>query len=321
MRRGPVDRRTVASVEVRVSELPIREIECFLALAEELHFGRTGERLFISQSRVSQLISTLERRIGASLVSRTSRRVQLTEFGAEFLSKLSPAYGVLNDVVEQAMAQARDAPTPIRVGFQGAVYEVIARAIAEFERQHPRVPVRIKELPLGDPFSDVLAGRVDAAVVLMPVVDPELVTRLIFSRHPQMLAVAVDHPFAGVDELAAEQLSEFTLVPIAGPAPESWQRVHSPRSTPGGRVIRLRGGASTVQEGLSQVASSQSGLILCAATAEYSQRSDIRFVPVSGLPESSLGLVWRADRENARMRQFASTVEAALDASSAPTTA
>lgn len=290
----------------------MREIECFLALAEELHFGRTGERLFISQSRVSQLIGGLERRIGASLVARTSRRVRLTDFGAEFLASLAPAHHALVEAVEDAQMRARNMPTPIRVGFQGALYDSIAKAISQFELQHPRVAVQIKELPLGDPFSDVLAGRVDAAVVLLPVEEPELVTGLTFSRQTQMLAVSVDHPFGALEELTAEQLADVSLVPITGPAPEYWRRIHSPRATPGGAKIRTRGGANTVQEGLSQVASGQGGLILCAATAAYSQRADIRFVPVNGLPESALGLVWRADRESPRIRHFASAIEESL---------
>ena len=95
-----------------MSELPMREIECFLVLAEELHFGRTGERLFISQSRVSQLISALERRIGTRLVVRTSRRVHLTEFGAEFLASLAPAHRALVGVIEDAQSRARNTPTP-----------------------------------------------------------------------------------------------------------------------------------------------------------------------------------------------------------------
>lgn len=90
-----------------MSELPMREIECFLVLAEELHFGRTGERLFISQSRVSQLISALERRIGTRLVARTSRRVHLTEFGAEFLASLAPAHRALSAVIDDARTKAR----------------------------------------------------------------------------------------------------------------------------------------------------------------------------------------------------------------------
>ncbi|ORL81700.1 LysR family transcriptional regulator [Prescottella equi] len=294
----------------------MREIECFLTLAEELHFGRTGERLFISQSRVSQLISALERRMGARLVTRTSRRIQLTEFGADFLVSLAPAHRALVNVVEEAKLRARDTTTPLRVGFQGAIYDSIARAIRQFELQHPRTSVHIRELPLGDPFSDVLAGRIDAAVVLLPVEEPELVTGLVFSRQPQTLAVSVDHPFAGAGELRAEQLAEITLVPITGPAPDYWRRAHSPRSTPGGVRIHTRGGASTVQEGLSQVASHRGGLLLCAATAAYSQRTDIAFVPVHGLPDSALALVWRDDHESPRVRHFATAIEMALDRAS-----
>lgn len=295
-----------------MSELPAREIECFLVLAEELHFGRTGDRLFISQSRVSQLLKALERRIGTRLVERTSRRVRLTEFGAEFLAELAPAHRALVGVVEEAQARAGTMPTTIRVGFQGAVYDSIARAIAQFRLRYPAVSVQIKELPLGDPFSDVLARRIDVAVVLLPVEEPELTTGLVFSRQPQTLAVSADHPFASLESVPAEQLAEVTLVPVAGPAPEYWRQVHSLRATPGGSAISTRGGASTVQEGLSQVASSQAGMIVCAAMAAYNQRSDIRFVPVDGLPDSVLGLVWRADRESSRIRQFADAVETAV---------
>jgi DNA-binding transcriptional LysR family regulator len=78
-----------SKVGVKMSEPPMREIECFLVLAEELHFGRTGERLFISQGRVSQLISGLERRIGTSLVARTSRRVHLNS-APNFLRRWLP---------------------------------------------------------------------------------------------------------------------------------------------------------------------------------------------------------------------------------------
>ncbi|OZM81281.1 hypothetical protein CFP66_17160 [Pseudonocardia sp. MH-G8] len=60
------------------------EIEVFLTLAEELHFGRTGERLGISQGRVSQTVQRLERRFGLLLFQRTSRRVAITPAGARF---------------------------------------------------------------------------------------------------------------------------------------------------------------------------------------------------------------------------------------------
>lgn len=292
-----------------VPQLPAREIECFLTLAEELHFGRTAERMFLSQSRVSQLISALELRIGTRLVARTSRQVELTAFGTEFRASLAPVHRALTTVVEEAAARAQGLAPPLRVGFQGAIYDSVARAIRQFERDNPRTSVQIQELPLGDPFSDVLAGRVDAAVVLLPVEEPDLTVGPVFSRYPQTLAVTADDPLAIREEITAEELSRIRLIDIAGPAPEYWRRVHSPVTTPNGAVIEKRGHAHTVQEGLSQVAAGRGGLILCSATAALNPRPDIRFIPISGLAHSALGLAWRTDCESPRIRRFSKTVE------------
>ena len=71
------------------------EIEVFLVLAEELHFGRTAERLRLPQPRVSRLVAALERRAGGALFERTSRRVRLTPLGQQLASQLRPAYAQL----------------------------------------------------------------------------------------------------------------------------------------------------------------------------------------------------------------------------------
>lgn len=292
-----------------LAELPAQEIECFLVLAEELHFGRTGERLFISQSRVSQLVSAFERRIGASLVARTSRRVELTTFGAELAASLGPAHHALVSVLDDA-ARARSAPVQLRVGFQGAVYPALAAALNRFARDCPQHVVTTRELALGDPFTEVLAGRLDAAIVLLPVDEPGLVTGVVFSEQPPVLVVPAEHPFAALGEVSAERLSEITTVPVTGPAPRYWLDVHAPAATPEGRKISVRGGAGTIQEGLSQVASAQVGMILCAATAESHRRPDVVPVPIVGMPSSALALVWRADRETAQHRQLARAIGA-----------
>ncbi|HEV8206546.1 MAG TPA: LysR family transcriptional regulator, partial [Acidimicrobiia bacterium] len=69
----------------------LREIKVFLTLAEELHFGRTAERLGLTQSRVSQSLRSLERKLGEQLVRRTSRRVALTTPGERFRAEVGPA--------------------------------------------------------------------------------------------------------------------------------------------------------------------------------------------------------------------------------------
>jgi DNA-binding transcriptional LysR family regulator len=83
------------------------EIEVFLVLAEELHFGRTAERLRLPQPRVSRLVAALERRAGGALFERTSRRVRLTPLGQQLASRLRPAYAQLTAALDEARAAAR----------------------------------------------------------------------------------------------------------------------------------------------------------------------------------------------------------------------
>jgi len=77
----------------------LAQIEAFLTLCEELHFGRTAERLRVSQPRVSRLIASLESEIGAALAERTSRRVVLTPLGSRLRDELVPAYSTLTTAV------------------------------------------------------------------------------------------------------------------------------------------------------------------------------------------------------------------------------
>ncbi|GAB3213873.1 LysR family transcriptional regulator [Marinactinospora thermotolerans] len=288
--------------------LEIRELECFLVLSEELHFGRTGERLYISQSRVSQLLRALERRVGTRLVARTSRHVRLTAAGEEFLASLRPAYDALVSAVEQARAAAHGTARRIRIGFQGAIYEEITRAITAFQARHPECRVDIAEIPLSDPFGALRRETVDAAVVLLPVEEPDLHLGPVFSEQQQRLAVSVRHPFAQRARLDAEDLARVCLIPLTGPAPEYWKRVHSPQVTPKGRPIPQEGGVQTLQEGLTLIAAGRGAMLLCGSTAEYNRRRDIAFVPVGGLPMSALGLIWPRSGESAHLKAFAAEI-------------
>ncbi|MEU8306031.1 LysR family transcriptional regulator [Actinomadura sp. NPDC048955] len=289
-------------------ELEARELECFLVLSEELHFGRTAERLYLSQSRVSQLLRALELRIGARLVERTSRRVRLTPLGASLRDELRPAYAALLDVVEGARARARGVGGVLRIGFLGFLDEDLAGLVRAFQRGHPGCEVHTVEMPLADPFGPVLAGDVDAAIVLTPVREPGLAVGPVFSEAPLTLAVPARHPLADRPSVRAEDLAGHTLVRIAGPAPLYWRDVQSPRLTPGGGAIPSGPAVSTIQEALAMVAAGRGAMPLCVPTARRHARGDVVFVPLTGLPDSALALVWHRDRATARLRAFAGVV-------------
>ena len=90
--QGPITKRIVYRPFTMWSEVELSEIRVFLGLAEELHFGRTAERLHITPSYASQLIRRLETRLGGRLFDRTSRRVRLTPLGERLLVTLGPAH-------------------------------------------------------------------------------------------------------------------------------------------------------------------------------------------------------------------------------------
>lgn len=290
--------------------MELRELECFLVLADELHFGRTGERLYISQSRVSQLLRSLEDRIGARLVERTSRRVSLTPIGARFHAELRPAYDALSATVEGAKQAARGVSGRLRIGFQGTAGARLMAAVADFRERHPACATELVEIPFSDPFGAVRDGGVDAAIVLLPMAEPDLVLGPVFSRQPQTVAVSVRHPFAARASLAAAEVAAVPLVAAAPPAPDYWRAAQAPSDAPGPSV-------HTLQEGLTLVAAERGAMLLCGPTAEYHGRRDVVFVPVDGVPDSVLGLVWRRGAETARVRAFAEAVAEAEAAAGA----
>ncbi|ALG12077.1 LysR family transcriptional regulator [Kibdelosporangium phytohabitans] len=289
-----------------MSRLPVQGIECVLVLAEELHFGRTADRLGLSQSRVSQLIASLERRVGTKLVERTSRRVALTRFGAEFLAELRPAYAHLVGVVTQASERARRGSLrEVRIGFQGSVYEEVTVALRRF-RQHHDVSVLVTEIPLGSPFSGILDDVVDCAVVQLPARDERLTVGFRFPPQDQFLAVGATHPFSRCDQVDVEDLVVVDLVTPAGDAPSYWVDAQVPRSTPSGTALRSTTGVTTMEEGLVLVANSDHGMLVCRPFVDRSNRRDVHYIPVRGLHGTSqLGLVWRTDRTTPQLLSLA----------------
>jgi len=114
------------------------ELEAFLVLAEELHFGRTAERLRMPQPRVSRLVSALERGVGGALFERTSRRVRLTPLGARLRSRVQPVYGQLVAALDDARAAARETEGVLRIGFSPtSSMAALTRLAGAFEARQP----------------------------------------------------------------------------------------------------------------------------------------------------------------------------------------
>ena len=103
-------------VHDRGDRMELRDMEIFLTLAEELHFGRSAERLHVSPARVSQAIKKQERAIGAQLFERTSRRVRLTPVGELLRQRLKPTYEGIQEAMAEVTTVARRSAGRLTLG-------------------------------------------------------------------------------------------------------------------------------------------------------------------------------------------------------------
>lgn len=272
-----------------------RDLEVFLTLAEELHFSRTAERLHVSQARVSQSVKQLERRIGAPLFERTSRRVALTPIGRRLRDDLAPAYQQIVDGIARAVEAARGTGL-LRVGFEApAVADLVADVLDTFRARHPGSEVRVREASFTDPFALLRAGEVDVLVTMFPVREPDLTSGPVVFEEPLVLAVSDTHPFTRQKSVTLEDLGRDTVFHAS-----YWRD-----TTPDGVPVKRGRDLTTFQELLAAIADGEGVCPLGAHAVGYFTRPKIAFLPLVDAPRVQWGLVWRSAGETARVREFA----------------
>jgi DNA-binding transcriptional LysR family regulator len=281
-----------------------RDLEIFLTLAEELHFGRTAERLHVSTARVSQTIRKLERRIGAVLFERTSRRVAPTAIGRRLEEDLRPAYQQILDGIDRAIASGRGVDGELRVAFVGtAVGQFLHQVAAAFHDVHTACHVQVLEARYSDFLDLVRAGEADLVLVPVKVAEPDLTTSPVLFDEPVVLAVSARHPFARLGSVSLEDLArDKVLRPRA--LPDYMDESLVPRQTPGGRPVERGPEFGTVQEMLSLIGAGQGMFPVPAHAARFDTRPDIAYVPIRDGLRRERRFVWRTTAETHRIRAF-----------------
>ncbi len=290
-----------------------QEIEAFLAVADELHFGRAAERLKLSQARVSQMIKKLERRVGAQLFDRTTRRVSLTPIGQRLLADLRPAHRSVLDSIARARAAGRGIAGVLDVGFLGPLAgRVLLDIIDTLESTHPELEIRLQATEVDDPCRPLRDNEVDVLLTQLPVTEPGITTGPVVIVEPRVLAVSARHPLAGKDTASLEDLATDHIFLPAG-APPQWLATAQPWKTPSGRPIERGAAVRTFQELMTLIAAGQGICTVAAHNTRYHPRTDIAFIPMTDAPPFEFGLVWRASGETTRLRAFVETTGRLVD--------
>ncbi|WP_460735982.1 LysR substrate-binding domain-containing protein [Nocardioides ginkgobilobae] len=194
--------------------MEIRLLRSFVVLAEERHFGRAAARLLVAQPALSQQLKALEREVGARLLDRSTRRVDLTDAGRLLLQRAREVLTAADRAEADLALLVAGRAGRVRLGFVGtATYDVLPRVARRVREELPDLELELRGELLGPELLDALrAGDLDLAVLRPgPVLPDDLVVHEL-RREPLVAVLPAAHPAAGAASVALTDLAGETLV-------------------------------------------------------------------------------------------------------------
>ncbi|MGH7999671.1 MAG: LysR family transcriptional regulator [Brasilonema sp.] len=195
--------------------MELRHLRYFVAVAEELHFGRAAERLHMTQQPLSQQIRQLEDELGVLLFHRTKRRVQLTEPGKAFLVEARHILLKAAQAVEIARQVAQGESGRLKVGFSGfATYSVLPKALRIFRERFPRVELELEEMTTSAQVQALQEQQIHLGLMIPPIPDASLTLEPIL-KEPFVVILPETHPLATQLELALAMLANESFILVS----------------------------------------------------------------------------------------------------------
>lgn len=285
--------------------MELRHLRYFIAVAEELHFGRAAKRLAMSQPPLSQQIKLLEEEIGVVLFLRTKRQVELTAAGEVFLGEARKAIAQAEHAIRAARRAARGEIGRLAVGFvSSAVYGQVPSIFRLMRSRYPGVSLVLQDLTSEEQVEAVKVNRIDVGLIRPPVLAAESLAMRVIWRETLMVALPEGNPLAREEEIAVEALAGESFIQIprhvapgfydqciricarAGFAPKIVQEA---RTTP--TIVSLIAGGM----GVSILPSSLMSL----------QRSGVVYRPLkTPAPTTDMAVIWRPADESPTLRSF-----------------
>lgn len=301
--------------------IELREVRIFLVLANELHFGRTAERLGISQPTVTQATKTLEEQLGMRLFDRSSRRVALTDSGRRLQAALTAPADALSDALAGAYRRARRVEGTITIAVLSpyALSDPLDDLIAAFTEAHPDCEVSISDQWQGtDAITAVTAGEAELLLSWLPLHDPKLAQGPVVHTTPRVLAVGRTHPLARQANragfsISAEDLADWEVGPTPGWPPEIVDAIVPP-VTPTGRPIPRRSKLPRgIPDALSLIARGRAVHPTAASAIPRIGSARIIAIPIHDLPPMQTALFHRHGTSETRITSFLQIAATVLD--------
>jgi DNA-binding transcriptional LysR family regulator len=199
--------------------LDLRHLRAFIVLGNELHFGRAANTLRIAQPALSKTLQQLEAEIGAPLLTRTTRRVELTEAGKVFLTEISGVTGQIELAIARARKAARGLQGELRVAYTDfAINGKLPKFLRDFNLAHPDIHLDLIFMPTVRQHVAILQNTIDVGF-LYGEFEHQSTDSLVFDESEYVVVLSSDHPLAQKQSLTLAELKHEKFVFGTG---DSW---------------------------------------------------------------------------------------------------
>jgi DNA-binding transcriptional LysR family regulator len=193
----------------------LSQLRCFVAAAEELHFGRAAQRLNMTQSPLSRQIQLLERILDVTLLERTSRSVALTPAGRVFLIEARRIVRLAESAQLSARRVAKGDAGKVAIGFTAVSgYGLVPQIVAAARAALPNIELELREMVTGEQVDALLTGLIDIGFVRPPIDRHEFDTALVLAE-PLVVALPTGDPRADASVLEPADFDGLPLIMYA----------------------------------------------------------------------------------------------------------
>lgn len=288
------------------TDVHVRDLRYFVTVAEELHFTRAAERLYVSQPALSKQIRALERQLGVELLRRDRHSVALTAAGTALLPharQVLEAWARGAAAMEQARAAQRStlvvgmSTSPGRGGLLPAIR-------SRFTSAHPEAAVRLRQVSWEDPSAGLADGDADVAYVWLPLPDQERYAWIVVAEEPRHVALPESHPLAARSEVDFTDLADepFLALPeSAGPLRDYWLALDERA----GRPPRIGAEIASTEETYEALVAGLGVCLVAAGNVPLLTLGGVVTRPVHGVAPSRYALAWRKADHSPLVRAYA----------------
>ena len=288
--------------------MELRHFKCFVAVAEELHFGKAAKRLHLSQPPVSQAIKELEMELGVQLFERTSRKITLTPPGAELLRDARSILARTESIKQHAAMAAAGIGGSLSLGFIPLdTYTFLPTVLAPFTSKWPGIRLNLLESTTDRIIADLEAGLIDVGLHLASPQLPAGLTYRATNRYSLIVALPEKHPLARFKRVPLEQLADERFMLFERHiGPVMFDTVVSTCMRHGfsPRLFHARH-----QQTIVSLVAGGIGVALVPSCLQVMRRDGVVYRPLRG-PTSYVesGVTWRRDDESFAVREFLSLI-------------